>query len=81
MQASRSEWMDHAPRLALVVPCFCEEDVLPETMRRLVEVVNDLVARELVRPDSFALYGMTAARTPPGHSSRRRSGRTRRWAE
>jgi polyisoprenyl-phosphate glycosyltransferase len=45
-----------APRLALVVPCFNEEEVLPETMRQLGAVLADLMARGLVAGDSFALY-------------------------
>jgi polyisoprenyl-phosphate glycosyltransferase len=56
MQASPSIWTNPLPRLALVVPCFNEEEVLPETVKRLADLLNNLVAQELVRPDSFALY-------------------------
>ena len=33
------------PRVAIVVPCFNEEEVLPETTRRLGEVIRHLAAR------------------------------------
>jgi glycosyltransferase involved in cell wall biosynthesis len=44
------------PRLALVVPCFDEEEALPQTMQRLAGVLADLTARRLVSPTSFVLY-------------------------
>jgi glycosyltransferase involved in cell wall biosynthesis len=56
VDASTTAWINPAPRLALVVPCYNEEKVLPETMKRLGEVVADLIARGLVRPDSYELY-------------------------
>ena len=34
--------------LSIVVPCHNEEQVLPETARRLLEVLDDLAAKELV---------------------------------
>ena len=45
-----------APFLALVVPCYNEEEILPGTMTALAEVLNDCKARGLVREDSFVLY-------------------------
>ncbi len=42
--------------MALIVPCYDEEDVLPETMRRLTEVLELLTAEDLAAPSSFALY-------------------------
>jgi glycosyltransferase involved in cell wall biosynthesis len=50
------EWTNPAPLLVLVVPCFDEEQVLPQTMRCLGEQLDALVGKDLVRPDSFALY-------------------------
>ena len=32
------------PRLGIVVPCFNEEEVLPETARRLAAVLAELVS-------------------------------------
>lgn len=49
-------WVRPVPRLALVVPCFDEEEVLPGTVRRLLAVLEGLAAEEVIRPDSFALY-------------------------
>ncbi len=56
MNESTGAGIRPAPRLALVVPCLNEERALPETMRRLHDVLADLSSRELVRNDSFALY-------------------------
>ena len=53
---ARFEWINPTPRLALVVPCFNEEEVLPETMRRLNAALEELAADELIRTDSFSLY-------------------------
>ena len=36
--------MPFAPEIAIVVPCFNEEEVLPETTRRLREVMVELIA-------------------------------------
>ena len=35
-------------KLAIVVPCYNEEEVLPETSKRLLEVIENLVKKELV---------------------------------
>lgn len=42
-------------RLAIVVPCYNEEKVLPETIKRLCALLNELVEEELVARDSFIL--------------------------
>ena len=39
-------------RLNLVVPCFNEEAVLPETIARLAELLDDLAGRGLIAADS-----------------------------
>ncbi len=39
-------------RLAVVVPCFNEEEVLPETVERLAALRAQLLAEGLIRPDS-----------------------------
>jgi glycosyltransferase involved in cell wall biosynthesis len=45
-----------APLLALVVPCYNEEETLPRTLDALSALLADLKARGLVQPESFALY-------------------------
>lgn len=35
-------------KLAIVIPCYNEEEVLPETSKRLLEVIENLVKKELV---------------------------------
>jgi glycosyltransferase involved in cell wall biosynthesis len=45
-----------APRLAIVVPCFDEEQVLPETTRRLHAIIVELTARGKISPGSFVYY-------------------------
>ncbi|MCR4924202.1 MAG: glycosyltransferase family 2 protein [Lachnospiraceae bacterium] len=43
-------------RLAIVVPCYNEEEALPETVRQLEELIKDLIKRECIASDSFVLY-------------------------
>ena len=38
--------MDHSPILAIIVPCFCEEEVLPSTNERLRALLADIVTRD-----------------------------------
>ena len=44
-----------AGKLMVVIPCYNEEEVLPETSRRLVEKMNSLVQKGLAAPDSRVL--------------------------
>ena len=44
------------PRLAIVVPCFNEELVIGETVRRLTAVLRDLREKGQVAPDSFLFF-------------------------
>jgi len=44
------------PRLAIVVPCFNEELVIRETVRRLVAVLRDLREKGQVAADSFLYF-------------------------
>lgn len=43
-------------RLVIVVPCYKEEEVLPETTRRLTALLDEMVAGEIVSDDSFILF-------------------------
>ncbi len=43
-------------RLAIVVPCYNEEEMLPITTKELTEVLNDLIRKEKVAKDSYILY-------------------------
>ncbi len=43
-------------RLAIVVPCYFEQEVLPETTKRLTELLDRLIKEELVSPESYVLY-------------------------
>lgn len=40
----------------LVIPCYNEQEVLPETTKRLVEKVHTLIKNEKITPDSRILY-------------------------
>lgn len=42
--------------LYLVIPCYNEEEVLPETTRQLTEKMNDLMARGLIAKESRIVY-------------------------
>lgn len=43
-------------RLALVVPCYQEQEVLPTTFERLTSLLNYLIEKGKIREDSFVLY-------------------------
>ena len=47
--------MSGAPTLAIVIPCYNEEEVLPETRRRIVDVIHGLVETDKISADS-AIY-------------------------
>lgn len=47
---------DKLPRLTIVVPCYNEEEVLPETVKRLTAVLDRLIAERLVRDSSVVLF-------------------------
>lgn len=42
--------------LYIVVPCFNEQEVLPSTNKRLLELLGELVNAEAISPDSRVLY-------------------------
>jgi polyisoprenyl-phosphate glycosyltransferase len=44
------------PRLGIVVPCFNEEEVLPETARRLVALLEQMMAAGQVAADSQVVF-------------------------
>lgn len=43
------------PVLAVVVPCYNEEQALPLSMPRLLEVLDDLTKAGMISPDSFVM--------------------------
>ncbi len=45
-----------APLLAIIIPCYNEEDALPRTAPRLLEVLRYLIDKGLVRRDSYLLF-------------------------
>lgn len=44
------------PSLALVIPCYNEEEVLPETIKRLTVILEDLVANNAIACDSKIIF-------------------------
>lgn len=42
--------------LSLVIPCYNEEEVLPETVRRLEEILNGLRSRNVISPQSRMIF-------------------------
>ena len=44
--------MSGTPTLAIVIPCYNEEEVLPETRRRIVGLIRGLVEASKISPDS-----------------------------
>ncbi len=44
------------PVLALVLPCFNEEEVIGSTIARLLRMLDQLIYEDLVSPDSFMMF-------------------------
>ena len=42
--------------LSIVVPCYNESEVIKETSRRLISVLEGLIKKEMISPDSFILF-------------------------
>lgn len=47
---------NNPPTLAIVVPCFNEEEVLPETTRRLTALINELITGDQISTESGIWY-------------------------
>lgn len=47
---------DTPSKLSIVVPCYKEEAVLAETTKRLTNLLDQLIAENLITEDSFILY-------------------------
>jgi len=43
-------------RLSIIVPCYYEEAVLPETTKRLLKLLEELINDTVISPDSYILY-------------------------
>ena len=46
---------DSIPSLAIVIPCYNEQEVLPETSSRLIALMHAFVGENMVQPDSYIL--------------------------
>lgn len=47
--------MNHLPKIAIVVPCFNEEQALPVSVPQMLDVLNDLTSQQLAASDSYIL--------------------------
>ena len=48
--------MRNIPKLAIIVPCYNEDQVLDETIKRLSETLENLIDKKKIKSDSFILY-------------------------
>ena len=44
-----------APKLFIVVPCYNEQEALPITAKRLTELTDDMISKEIIAPESRVL--------------------------
>ena len=42
----------NTPKLFIVIPCYNEQEALPITARRLTELTDDMIRREIIAPES-----------------------------
>ncbi len=54
------------PVLYMVIPCYNEEEVLPETSRRLNEKYDALIASGGISPDSRIVFVNDGSKDRPG---------------
>ena len=48
--------MEKTPVLYIIVPCYNEEEVLPETVRRLIAFTDELISEKQIDPVSRILF-------------------------
>ena len=44
------------PVLSIIVPCFNEEDCIPSTTKRLLEIMNELISENVISDKSYIFY-------------------------
>jgi glycosyltransferase involved in cell wall biosynthesis len=44
------------PSLAIVIPCYNEEEVLPETIKRLTVLLSEMIAQHAIAEHSYVLF-------------------------
>lgn len=47
---------NHLPRLAIAVPCYNEEEVLPQTIEKLTTLLNSLIESKQIAGNSFLFF-------------------------
>lgn len=48
--------MNNLPKLAIVIPCYNEEDIFNYCLTSLVGIINDLTMKELISQESYLLF-------------------------
>jgi len=43
-------------KLAIIVPCYNEEEVLPDTSEQMIRLLNDFMDKNLISPESYILF-------------------------
>jgi len=62
-------------KLAIVSPCYNEEEVLEDSAARLTALFDELVAKEKISADSFVLFVNDGSKIVHGASLRNCTGR------
>lgn len=47
----------HIPRLAIIVPCYNEQEILSETNNKLSTLLSDMISKGYISNDSYIMYG------------------------
>lgn len=48
--------MKKLAELAIIIPCYNEEEILPQSIKRLNNIYNDLVEKEIISPKSRLIF-------------------------
>ncbi len=56
MEALKKTPIKHIPVLSIIIPCYCEEEILPDTIKKMLKLTNRLIQKDKISQKSFILF-------------------------